>query len=89
MEKLQDPSAVAIFKALFGGRFATLNMEDCIVDTLDGNLKELLLSVIQEILGRHGKKNQPLITKDILDLLPEEVLEERGKATPKQLPSRK
>lgn len=38
LEKLQDPKSAKIFKVEVGGKFA-LNLIDCDIDTLAGNIK--------------------------------------------------
>lgn len=44
-----------------------LNLVDCDLDTLTGNIRELLLSTAQEVLWHQRKKKQPLVAKDILE----------------------
>lgn len=51
-----------------------LNLVDCDLDTLTGNIRELLLSTAQEVLWHQRKKKQPLVAKDILVLWPKEGL---------------
>lgn len=53
-----------IFKATAGGKFAALNL----VDTLAGNIREVLLSTAQEAMGRQRKRKQPWVMNDILDI---------------------
>lgn len=49
LEKLQDQSIVEIFKAKVGDKFAAVNLVDCNIDTLAGNIA-VLLSTVQEVL---------------------------------------
>lgn len=48
LEKLQDQSIVEIFKAKVGDKFAAVNLVDCNIDTLAGNIA---VSTVQEVLG--------------------------------------
>ncbi|CAH1266623.1 Hypp3444 [Branchiostoma lanceolatum] len=45
-----------------------LSVLDTDVDTLAGNIKEILLTTAEETLGRYRKKNKPWVSGDILDL---------------------
>lgn len=71
LEKLKDPEVEAVFQAQVGGRFAALATLDCDIDTLAGNIKEVLLSTAKEVLGKRRKRKQPWVTEDILDLCDE------------------
>lgn len=48
------------FNAKFEGKSVGLNMVDCDVDTLTGNIKEVQLSTAQKVLGQQMKKKQTL-----------------------------
>lgn len=49
----QDPIITEVFKAIVGGKFAALNLVEYDVT---GNVKEVLLSTVQEVLGYRRKK---------------------------------
>ena len=80
LEKLRDPKVDEVFKAQVGGRFAALATLDCDVNTLAENIKEVLLSSAEEVLGKQRKRKQPWVTDDILDLCDERraLKKERG-----------
>ena len=71
LEKLKDPKIAEVFQAQVGGKFAALSTVDSDVDTLAGNIKEVLLTTADEVLGKPRRKKQPWITSDILDLCDE------------------
>ena len=68
LEKLKGPEVAKVFQAQAGGRFAALNLIDSNVEMLAGNIKEVLLTTAEEVLGKRQKKIQPWITNEILDL---------------------
>lgn len=51
-EKLKNSSMAEFCKASVGSIFATLNLVNCDEDTLDGNIKKVLLSIAQKVGGR-------------------------------------
>ena len=68
LEKLKDPQIAEMFKAQVGGKFAALNILDSEVDTLACDIKEVLLTTAEEVLGRKRRKIQPWVTNEVLDL---------------------
>ncbi|XP_071500074.1 uncharacterized protein [Diadema antillarum] len=62
------PEAVEIFKAQVGGKFAVLSVLDNDIDTLAGNIKEVLLTTADEVLGKQQKRSKPWVTTEVLDL---------------------
>ena len=68
LEKLKDPEIAEVFQAQAGGKFAALQVLDSDVDALANNIKEVLLTTADEVLGRKWKKIQPWVTKEVLDL---------------------
>ncbi|XP_025111740.1 uncharacterized protein LOC112574727 [Pomacea canaliculata] len=73
-EKLQDPNVPEVFKVVVEGKFVALNLVECHVNALAGNIKEVLMSTAQEVLGRHSTKKQQCVTNDILDLYVEKAV---------------
>ena len=71
LEKLNDPNVATIFKAQVGGKFAALNLVDGDVDTLASNIKEVLTSTADEVLGKRKKKIKPWVTDAVLELCDE------------------
>ena len=57
-----------VFQAQVGGRFAALSSADSDVDTLAGNVMEVLQTTTDEVLGKLKRRKQPWITSEILDL---------------------
>ncbi|XP_071491824.1 uncharacterized protein [Diadema antillarum] len=68
LKKLQDPEVVEIFKAQVGGKFAVLSVLDNDIDTLAGNIKEVLRTTADEVLGKQQKRSKPWVTTVVLDL---------------------
>ena len=68
LEKLNDPEIAEIFQAKVGGKFAALSILDSEVDTLASEIKEVLLTTAEEVLGRKRRKTQPWVTNEVLDL---------------------
>lgn len=58
---LLQTQTLHVFKATVGGKFEAMNLIDCDVDTLAGNIKEVLLSVVHEVRGSQRKKKQPWV----------------------------
>ena len=71
LEKLKDPEVEEIFQAQIGGKFAALASLDNDIDTLAGNIKEVLITTADEVLGRRKRKIKPWVTDDILNLCDE------------------
>ena len=67
-KKLKDPKTADVFQANGCRRFAALCALDNNADTLANSLKEGLFSTAEEVLGRQGKKIQPWVTNEVLDL---------------------
>ena len=57
-----------IFQAQLRGKFAALSLLDSDVDTFASNIKEVLFTTAEEVLGRQRKKIQPRVTNVVLDL---------------------
>ena len=68
LEKLKDPKVTKVFQAQVGGKFIALNLNDNDVEMLTGNIKEVLLTTAEEVLGKRWKKIQLQITNEVLDL---------------------
>ena len=68
LEKLKDPEVAKVFQAQVEGMFAALNLIDSNVEMLTGDIKEVLLTTAEEVLGKRQKKIQPWITNEVLDL---------------------
>ena len=70
LEKLKDPEVTKVFQAQVGGKFAALNLNliDSDVEMLTGNIKEVLLTTAEEVLGKRQKKIQLWIMNEVLDL---------------------
>ena len=68
LEKLKDPAVAKVFQACIGGKFAALNLIDSDVDTMASEVKEVLLSSADEILGKRRRKIKPWVTDTVLDL---------------------
>jgi exonuclease III len=68
LEKLNDPEIAEVFQAQIGGKFAALTTLDSDVDTLTNNIREVLLSTAEDVLGKERRKNKPWVTNEILDL---------------------
>ena len=66
--KLKDPKVAKVFQAQVGGKFAALNPIDSSVETLTGNIKEVLHTTAEEVLGKRWKKIQPWIMNEVLGL---------------------
>ncbi|PVD36463.1 hypothetical protein C0Q70_03447 [Pomacea canaliculata] len=77
LQRLQEASVAEIFMATAGGKFFALNLMECDVNTLSGNIKEVLLSTAQEVQGRQRKTKQQWVTNDILALCAERRVLER------------
>ena len=58
-----------MFQVKAGGKFAVFCIFDSDADALANNLKEGLLSSVEEVLRRHRKKIQPWVTNEVLELL--------------------
>lgn len=58
LEKLQDTNVAEVFMATVGGKFAALNLVDCHVETVTRNIKEVLLSTAQKVLGQQRNRTQ-------------------------------
>ena len=56
---------------MVGGKFAALTTINQDVDSLANNLKEVLISTAEEVIGRKRSKKQLWFTNDILDLCDE------------------
>ena len=67
-EKLKDPKIADVFQVKVGGKFAALCVLDSDVDTLANSLKEGLLPIAEEVLGRQRTKIPPWVTNKVLDL---------------------
>lgn len=90
LEKLKDPKIAEVFQAQVGGKFAALSTADSDVDTLAGNIKEVLLNTADEVIGRPRRKKQPWITSEILDLCDERrTLKQAKKSSPEAASSYK
>ena len=59
LEKLKDPKVTKVFQAQYGGKFAALNLIDRDVEMLTDDIKEVLLTTAEEVLGKRWKKIQP------------------------------
>ena len=59
LEKVKDPKISKVFQTEVGGKFAVLCVLDSDADTLAHSLKERLLSIAQDVLGRQKEKMQP------------------------------
>lgn len=59
LEKLQDLYVAEVLKATVGEKVDALNPVECDAGSLAGNIKEVLLSTTQGVLGRQRKKKQP------------------------------
>ena len=68
LEKLNDPEIAEVFQARVGGKFAALSVLDSDVDTLASEIKEVLHTTAEEVLGRKRRKIQPWVTNEVLDL---------------------
>ena len=68
LEKLKDPEVTKVFQAQVGGKFAALNLIDSDEETLAGDIKEVLLTTAEEVLGKRWKKIQPWIMNEVQDL---------------------
>ena len=68
LEKLKDPKIAKVFQAQVGGKFTALNLIDSNVEMIAGNIKEVLLTTAEEVLGKRWKKIQLWITNEVLDL---------------------
>lgn len=70
LESLKNPGVAASFRVEVGGRFSSLNLlqSDCDVETLSGQVKEVLTSAAEKVLGRKKPTKTPWITKKILAL---------------------
>ena len=68
LQKLKDQEVEEVFQAQVGRRFVTLISEDSDVDTLAGNVMEVLQTTTDEVLGKLKRRKQPWITSEILDL---------------------
>ncbi|PIK45030.1 hypothetical protein BSL78_18122 [Apostichopus japonicus] len=80
LEKLKEPDIAQVFQAQVGGKFAALNLLDSDVDSLANNIKDVLLTTADSVLGKHRKKIQPMVTDDILELY-DKGRELKGKRT--------
>ena len=68
LETLNDPEIAEVFKAKVGGKFAALNILDSEVDSLASDIKEVLLTTAEDVLGRRRRKIQPWVTNEVLCL---------------------
>ncbi|XP_076452247.1 uncharacterized protein LOC143287892 [Babylonia areolata] len=68
LEKLKDPEIADVFQAQVGGKFAALNLMDIDVDTLADNIKEVLTTTAEQVVGKKRKRIQPWVTNEVLDL---------------------
>ncbi|XP_076454867.1 uncharacterized protein LOC143289703 [Babylonia areolata] len=68
LEKLKDPEIADVFQAQVGVKFAALNLMDIDVDTLANNIKEVLTTTAEQVVGKKRKKIQPWVTNEVLDL---------------------
>ncbi|XP_076438257.1 uncharacterized protein LOC143277357 [Babylonia areolata] len=68
LEKLKDPEITDVFQAQVGGKFAALNLMDTDVDTLANNIKEVLTTTAEQVVGKERKRIQPWVTNEVLDL---------------------
>ncbi|XP_076436542.1 uncharacterized protein LOC143276040 [Babylonia areolata] len=68
LEKLKDPEIADVFQAQVGGKFAALNLMDIDVDTLANNIKEVLTTTAEQVVGKKRKRIQPWVTNEVLDL---------------------
>ncbi|XP_076443965.1 uncharacterized protein LOC143282251 [Babylonia areolata] len=68
LEKLKDPEIADVFQAQVGRKFAALNLMDIDVDTLSNNIKEVLTTTAEQVVGKKRKRIQPWVTNEVLDL---------------------
>ena len=59
LEKLKHRKTAGVFQAKVHGKFAVFYVLDSDADTLANSLKEGLLSIAEEVLGRQRKNIQP------------------------------
>jgi len=68
IEKLKDQTVADVFQAEVGGRFAALNLIDCDIDDIAGNIADVLTQSAEKVLGKRRKKIKPWVTVEVLDL---------------------
>ena len=57
LDKLKDPEVATVSQAQVGGKFTALNLIDSNVETLAGDIKEVLLTTAEEVLGKKMEEN--------------------------------
>ena len=74
LEKLGDPDVACTFQAMIGGKFAPLiglSDEDMDIDTMITIYNTAVPDAASGILGKEGRRTNPWVTKDVLDLCDE------------------
>ena len=70
LEKCKDPKIAEVFQVKMGGKFAALYILDSEVDSLMNSLKpvkEVILSTVEEVLGKSGKKTLSWVRNKVLN----------------------
>ena len=74
LESLRAPDVACTFQATIGGKFAPLtglNDDDMDIDTMITNYNTEVTDAAIEVLGKERRREQPWVTKDVLDLCDE------------------
>ena len=71
LDRLKDSNVAEEFRATVGGKFAVLTLLHEDVDAMADNVRDVLFTSAEEVLGKRRRKKQPWVTSDILDMCDE------------------
>lgn len=68
LEKLKDHEVTQLFQTKAGSKLAALDLLNTHVDTFADDIRKVLVTKSEEVLGKRRRKFQTWVTNEILDL---------------------